>query len=509
MKYDARFSVVLPASSLASNRLDSFEKMCQRYKLAVELPIILNRQGDMYVVSSGLSLRDAQMLRRQIAGLGFPADVTADEENTEDHITTSSLNTLVVGSDAFDSHRPEDAGDIMSSAWESLELPAADSVDADDLVARTPEMLIEDENANGSTKGVSLMDLMKAVRDAEEPSGTAGDFGFHALDGGFLLDQGNKDKSEISLSFLNDDLSDSDRHQETLDLIRERMTPATPKAMAPISKLFAENTEEDSDPDATVIREVSRRSIMDMCEMASSEGKRDSEHSVDDIEIDIDLSEIENDNAHTETTVVTPAKAVIDEKKQNADVIAKNSVEEVAETVLASDEVPSSAKVTNKEATSDGFSASGSHPKADVEQDQKASSHDHTATEDAASSETAHKESESIIAAAEDDLSAEHKSDELQKDSVVHAAADRISDESKKKSEASEALTAKKSANLNVERQLSTSGVKKTSHAQNKMDGLQKMHICLFAVVAILLILTLIHIYVTPLSFISALSSNF
>jgi hypothetical protein len=36
MKYDARFSVVLPASSLASNRLDSFEKMCQRYKLAVE-----------------------------------------------------------------------------------------------------------------------------------------------------------------------------------------------------------------------------------------------------------------------------------------------------------------------------------------------------------------------------------------------------------------------------------------------------------------------------------------
>ena len=507
MKYDARFSVVLPASSLASNRLDSFEKMCQRYKLAVELPIILNRQGNMFVVSSGLSLRDAQMLRRQIAGLGFPADVMADEESTEDRITTSSLNTLVVGSDAFDSHRPEDAGDIMSSAWESLELPAADSIDADELVARTPEMLVEDENVNGSTKGVSLMDLMKAVRDAEEPSGTSGEFGFHALDGGFLLDQGKKDKSEISLSFLNDDLSGSDRHQETLDLIRERVTPATPKAMAPIVKLFAENGEEDSDPDATVIREVSRRSIMDMRETASSAGKSDGEHSVEDIEIDIDLSEIENDNAPIEKTVVTPAKAVIDEKKQTAEVTAKKRVEDFAQTASTSDETAGSSEVPSKEATSDG--SSGLYLKADAEQNQQVFAHDRTADEQEIAADSAHKACEAGKSAVNDDSSVEQISDEPQIERSVQVETDDISAESEKKNAAAVDTTDKKASSLTADQQSSAAVVEKTSHAQNQMDIFQKIHICFFATAAILLILTLIHIYVVPLSFISALSSAF
>lgn len=168
MKYDARFSVVLPLSSLSENRLNSFEEMCQRYMLAVDLPITLNRQGDMYIVSSRRSLRDAQVLRRRISALGFPADVVADENGEGEEVTAMSLNTLVVDADAFVANRPEDAGDIMSSAWESLELPAAGRQGHEKLVAHTPEMLVEEETARDSTKNISFMDLMKVVLDAEK-----------------------------------------------------------------------------------------------------------------------------------------------------------------------------------------------------------------------------------------------------------------------------------------------------------------------------------------------------
>lgn len=168
MKYDARFSVVLPLSSLSENRLNSFEEMCQRYMLAVDLPITLNRQGDMYIVSSRRSLRDAQELRRRISALGFPADVVADENGEGEEVTAMALNTLVVDADAFVANRPEDAGDIMSSAWESLELPAAGRQGHEKLVAHTPEMLVEEEKSKDSTKNISFMDLMKVVLDAEK-----------------------------------------------------------------------------------------------------------------------------------------------------------------------------------------------------------------------------------------------------------------------------------------------------------------------------------------------------
>ena len=515
MKYDARFSVVLPLSSLDSNRLDSFEEMCQRYKLAVDLPISLNQRGDLYIVSSGLSLRDAQMLRRQIAGIGFPADVIADEVNGEEKVTTSSLNTLVVGSDVFEANRPEDVGDIMSSAWENLEIPATEDVNLDDLVTRTPEMLVEEETANNSTKGVSFMELMKAARGSEEPAHQEDDFGFHALDGGFLLDspahadkKDKKDPADI-FAFLDDDLPGHNRHQETLDLIQKRLTPETPLATTPVSstlnhaissaankKVDAYEVDDEEDDDVTIVRAVPDHLVAHSGQHAGL---------LDDLEIDIDLSEINDkkEGAKPSESGSSKSTEVANKIALSAENAKKEETKEVEKETKPTEHVEEkhdAAPATDTEKTAEPEAAAAEEtPAASDKQDTPSSEHKEAQTEatpelDAsASSESASSES-----------SAEDKKTPESKESV-HAPEPDKTEAAKQKEPVSSAKDKTEKEHKGIDR--SKFEAQNDSIVQkNEMDALRRVHIALLVAAAFLVVLTLIHIFVMPLSVISALT---
>lgn len=126
MKHEAKFSVILPAGSFKSSQTEAFEQAVQHYSIPAKLPLYTDSKGN-YVVSSGLCLRDAQLLRRQVSGCGFPADVISDSAEaasaaaakaTELKELKSELSNVNVDSLKIDS-------DLPSDAWGSMELPSS------------------------------------------------------------------------------------------------------------------------------------------------------------------------------------------------------------------------------------------------------------------------------------------------------------------------------------------------------------------------------------------------
>ncbi|MCL2325963.1 MAG: hypothetical protein FWC40_05635 [Proteobacteria bacterium] len=125
MNREAKFSVVLPSGSLSTSQLAAFEETCHRYGLALHLPLRANNTGDT-VAATSLSLRDAQLLRRQIAGLGYSVDVVGETMKTATR-SPKLPDTVVVGRDSYDAYEPGDpVSDITTDAWSSLEVPAMD-----------------------------------------------------------------------------------------------------------------------------------------------------------------------------------------------------------------------------------------------------------------------------------------------------------------------------------------------------------------------------------------------
>ena len=184
MKHEAKFSVILPAGNYASAQIETFEQLAIRYNLPVNLPLNVDRAGNL-IVASALSLRDAQLLRRQVAGLGFPADCVSDASESQLLAPKdASIDTLVVGALDVPDPTTDSIGDLTSDAWSSLEMPSSLDLglsDAADVsgVGRWNESnwLEPDDSAipqetptKESTLGMSAMDLFAAAQAANKVS---------------------------------------------------------------------------------------------------------------------------------------------------------------------------------------------------------------------------------------------------------------------------------------------------------------------------------------------------
>ncbi|MBO4351331.1 MAG: hypothetical protein J6A01_10345 [Proteobacteria bacterium] len=184
MKHEAKFSVILPAGNYASAQIETFEQLAIRYNLPVKLPLNADRAGNL-IVASALSLRDAQLLRRQVAGLGFPADCVSDASESQLlGPKDGSIDTLVVGALGVPDPSTDSIGDLTSDAWSSLEMPSSLDLglsDAADVsgVGRWNESnwlepddsaIPEETPTKESTLGMSAMDLFAAAQSANRMS---------------------------------------------------------------------------------------------------------------------------------------------------------------------------------------------------------------------------------------------------------------------------------------------------------------------------------------------------
>lgn len=187
MKHEAKFSVILPAGNYASAQIESFEQLAIRYNLPVTLPLNTDRAGNL-IVASSLSLRDAQLLRRQVAGLGFPADCVSDASESQLLASKdSAINTRVVGALDVPEQPTDSIGDLTSDAWSSLEMPSSLDLglsDAADVsgVGRWNESnwlepddsaIPEETPTKESTLGMSAMDLFAAAQSASRAASTS------------------------------------------------------------------------------------------------------------------------------------------------------------------------------------------------------------------------------------------------------------------------------------------------------------------------------------------------
>lgn len=167
MRHEARFSVIFPAGSLSTAQVGDFEKTCHRYGLSVNLPLRNDGFGNI-VASSGLSLQDAQMLRRQISSLGYNVDVINDNSDEQSiKAASSSPDTRVVGADSFIDQRHDSIGEITSDAWMSLEMEPLDLGLSDGgQLSDSPTFTGEDwlkPDEPSRTLSVSAKDLLKVL----------------------------------------------------------------------------------------------------------------------------------------------------------------------------------------------------------------------------------------------------------------------------------------------------------------------------------------------------------
>lgn len=167
MRHEARFSVIFPAGSLSTAQVGDFEKTCHRYGLAVNLPLRNDGFGNI-VASSGLSLQDAQMLRRQISSLGYNVDVINDNSDEQSiKAASSSPDTRVVGSDSFVDHHHDSISEMTSDAWMSLEMEPLDLGLSDGgQLSNSPTFTGEDwlkPDEPSQTLSVSAKDLLKVL----------------------------------------------------------------------------------------------------------------------------------------------------------------------------------------------------------------------------------------------------------------------------------------------------------------------------------------------------------
>lgn len=186
MKQEAKFSVILPAGNYSAAQIETFEQTAQKYGLPVALPLRSDKAGNL-VVATGMTLREAQMLRRQVAGCGFPADVISDvADNMHNAIKSSepvSLDTVVVDLEDVPSINSMNAvADITSDAWSSLEMPSSldlglsDGANLDDGADWKGEAWLAPETSP-KTMSMSALDILMGAghepatekKDAKQP----------------------------------------------------------------------------------------------------------------------------------------------------------------------------------------------------------------------------------------------------------------------------------------------------------------------------------------------------
>lgn len=178
MKQEAKFSVILPAGNYSAAQIETFEQTAQKYGLPVSLPLRSDRSGNI-IVAPGMTLREAQMLRRQVSGCGFPADVVSDAEQARNALQVNepvSMDTVVVEFDdvpSFDHMDP--IADMTSDAWSSLEMPSSldlglsDGADLDENHDWKGEAWLAPE-PSAKSLSISAADILKKAKAVEQDS---------------------------------------------------------------------------------------------------------------------------------------------------------------------------------------------------------------------------------------------------------------------------------------------------------------------------------------------------
>ena len=161
MANEAKFSVILPAASFSKSRIEEFEKEALHYNLPVTLPLQTD-SNDNTIVASGLSLRDAQLLRRKVAECGYTVDVVSDAaQRASDLFKDGDSNTQVLGEQLMQA--AESVGDISSEAWDNLEMPNLDLGLSDGAEVEDWHAV----SASERTQSVSLFELLQAAQSAQ------------------------------------------------------------------------------------------------------------------------------------------------------------------------------------------------------------------------------------------------------------------------------------------------------------------------------------------------------
>ena len=158
MAHEAKFSVILPAASFSKSRIEEFEEKALHYQLPIILPLQTDA-NDNLVVASGMSLRDAQALRRKVSECGYTADVISDAtQPAQDDFQDDEINTLVLGEHMIS---PEDSvGDMASDAWDNLEMPDLD-------LGLSEGEDGQEAGLSDRTQSVSLFELLEAAQSAQ------------------------------------------------------------------------------------------------------------------------------------------------------------------------------------------------------------------------------------------------------------------------------------------------------------------------------------------------------
>jgi len=192
MKNEAQFSVVIPEGALDESMKPSFEDMCQRYGIPLSLPLKADSKG-RYVIASNLSLAEAQQIRRQISGAGYAVDIQSISEQIEaeeDDISSIAIaldsvdpDTLVVEGGLLDSIKHDDISDIMDDAWDSLEFPAPDADIDDDISLPGDSQLGANKDSTLSLTAKQLLNAVLAADKVEkaEPKKNASSLGLSKL----------------------------------------------------------------------------------------------------------------------------------------------------------------------------------------------------------------------------------------------------------------------------------------------------------------------------------------
>ncbi len=221
MASEAKFSVILPAASFSKSRIEEFEKEALHYNLPVTLPLQTD-SGDNIIVASGLSLRDAQVLRRKVAECGYTADVVSDAaQRASELFKDGESNTQVLGEQLMQA--AESVGDISSEAWDNLEMPNLDLGLSDGAEVEDWHAV----SASERTQSVSLFELLQAAQSAQAVS----EDNFVPDNGSFAPKMNISELNKaVSEQIAKENASHVESSSGTLNSVNRSETP-TPKPM--------------------------------------------------------------------------------------------------------------------------------------------------------------------------------------------------------------------------------------------------------------------------------------
>lgn len=173
MKQETKFSVIMPGSHFTSAQIADFEAIAQKYGIPVMLPLRSDGNGNL-IAASSMTLRDAQGLRRQIAGCGYPADVVSDmsESQQKAQMAPSVEADVTIDVDAIlntdgDASAPSFSSieEIASDVFSSIDMPSLDLGLSDASKVDFDELARMDEAWNGgaSREQTLSLDVLSAV----------------------------------------------------------------------------------------------------------------------------------------------------------------------------------------------------------------------------------------------------------------------------------------------------------------------------------------------------------